>query len=400
MTQLTLSLDFEGASGSNLFQYLTAVILSHRTGRSLLIPPTSRLYRLITCKAGEKTQRNTSAQVLVNDPFLWGFTRLYAAQLAPAWQIEEAILQKRIEDCRNFRETVDRLNITLGNAHLCGHFHDFDMGFFVNDTNHQIVKDSFEFNHCLNDYTHDLLSRRSVVTLHIRRGDVVFYHFFMKGVHHVVPAQCYRESLSQIWDQLENPLLYIATNGNLERHLKYFQSYGPICYRDLKIDDADQNAVCIDYEIMRRSQVLYCSPGFFSLSASLFREVAQQDVYFFDLISGKFIKRDPEEKKIYRRLSGFSPLTLFPWREEGLLPQLVQSASKIAPSILGHRSSMRQLLANGKKILSPSEVIGKLNQRGSEEALNDVEISLLRLSQSMIDQQFQVSLRGKIDVFQ
>ncbi len=397
MSQPTLSIDFEGASGSNLFQYLTAVILCHRANRSLLIPTTSRLYRLITCKVGKKAQRNSSTRVLVNDPFLWGFARLYSTKLATAWQIEEAILQKRLKDNQNFLETLDLLGATNSNMHLCGHFHDFDMGFFVNEANHKIVREAFEFKSCLNEYTHRLLNRRSFITLHIRRGDVTFYHFFLKGVHHVIPARCYRDSLQKIWDQLESPMLYIATNGDLEDYLSYFKSFNPICYRDLKITNSDQNAVCIDYEIMRRSRVLFCSPGFFSLSAALFHEMKHQDAYFFDLISQQFVKQDPSQKQIYRRLSGFSPVKMFPWEEQGVLPQLVKSGSQIVPRILHHRRRVAQLLGQGKDMATPTEVIRRL---GLEETLNDVEVSLLRLSQSKVDREFKVALRGKIDVFQ
>lgn len=397
MSQPKLSLDFEGASGSNLFQYLTAVILCHHAGRSLLIPSTSRLYQLITCKVGKRTQRNLSARVLVNDPFLWGFARLYSTQLAAAWQIEEAILQKRLKDNRNFLETLELLKASEENIHLCGHFHDFDMGFFVNETNHRIVRDAFKFNSYLNEYTHHLLNQRSFICLHIRRGDVVFYHFFLKGVHYIVPARCYRDSLQQIWAHLESPLLYIATNGDLDSYLSYFKSFNPICYRDLKIDHADHHAVCIDYEIMRRSRILYCSPGFFSLSAALFREAPQQDAYFFDLPSQKFVKQDPSQRQIYRRLSGFSPLAMFPWREQGLLAELIRLGSQITPRILHHRRRIAQLMIQGKHMATPTEMIHKL---GPEETLNDVEVSLLRLSQSKVDREFQITLRGKIDVFQ
>lgn len=400
MASPTLSLDYEGATGSNLFQYLTAVILSKLSQRPLLLPRFSRLDNLIDCLVGERVDSVDQAQVLVNEPFLWVLSRLYASQLATCWDITEGSIQAKAAQGKNFSEALAAIQTSASNLHLAGHFHNLNMGFFVQDAYKDIVLDAFSFKSCLDRETLDLLQKRSFVTLHIRRGDVVFYQFFEKGAHHIVATQSYLDSLESLWEHLDRPVLYIATNGDLDTYLSYFRKFNPICYRDLDLPQADRNAIGIDHAVMRQSRILFSSPGFFSLSAALFCENPDQEVFFFDLANMQFVKDDPRNQETYRRDPRFSPLSFFPWREKGLLKQFLLTTSRTVPAILRHRRNLGAILRQDRTLISPAEVVDRLSSRADRDELDDIEVSLLRLAQAKTGGEYRIIPRGKIDVFQ
>jgi hypothetical protein len=401
MSSLTLSLDFEGSFGSNLFQYLVAVIFARLSQRNLVLPAESRLYKIITCQVGHRAESSFRAKVLVQEPFLGGYARIYAPELLSAWKMKKNYIDEKIKKNELFNDSLNLIKSSTDDLHLCGHFHDFDTSLL--NQYKDILSGSFKFNFQLQGYALDLVRNKAVVTLHIRRGDVVFYHFFMRGAHYVIPRKLYKSKLKEIWDTLSEPILYIATNGVLENYLKEFEDFNPICYRNLQIDDMEKQAVAIDFEVMRHSRVLFCSAGFFSMMAAYFKHHDQQEAYYYDLSSGLFVKDDPTNIRIYRRVPNFSPFKTFPWREKGLSQELLRFGSQALPRILKSRLSIYSLLHKGLIIYSPEEVVKNFLTRydfvpGREKELTHPQAALLRIVQYMTQEFYEVSPRC-IEIF-
>lgn len=109
---------------------------------------------------------------------------------------------------------------------------------------------------------------KTLVGIHLRRGDYGFKCYF------IAPTQWYKEWLRQIWDSLDDPVLYIASDEP-DKVLGDFAEYNPITSRDL---DADLPGVSCypDFYVLSQCDRVAISNSSFSFAACMLNERATE----------------------------------------------------------------------------------------------------------------------------
>ena len=136
---------------------------------------------------------------------------------------------------------------------------------------------------------------KTIIGVHIRQGDYVTQ--VRAGFTLVFPESWYCEWLDAIWNDLENPVLFLCSD-DLERVLPAFKKFSPITWRDLEIElpDRMQNAnieFYIDFFILSNCDLVVTSNSIFSFAACLLNEHGQMFVRPHWNFSSKFISFDP-----------------------------------------------------------------------------------------------------------
>ncbi len=106
--------------------------------------------------------------------------------------------------------------------------------------------------------------KRSLVVLHVRRGDFTGKQFF------AAPSSWYRAVLENVWPALNDPLLYIASDEP-EKVLPEFQDYAPVTQKDLGVE-VPGATFYPDFWVMTQADVLGISNSSYSFFASLLAE--------------------------------------------------------------------------------------------------------------------------------
>lgn len=128
---------------------------------------------------------------------------------------------------------------------------------------------------------------KTIVGLHLRRGDYIEpYADFM----FYAPNSCYRNWLKSLWETLESPVLFIASD-NLESVLEDFTDYNPVTTKDLGIE-LPEACFYPDFYLLSHCDVLAISNSTFSFAAAMLNERCK---FFFrpHLQSQKLIPFDP-----------------------------------------------------------------------------------------------------------
>jgi len=125
---------------------------------------------------------------------------------------------------------------------------------------------------------------QTIVAIHLRRGDYTGGEFSWPA-----PSNWYIQWLEAVWDDLKNPVLYLASddpNASTE-----FSSFTPIIAKDLneKIPGAE---MYLDFYILTQADLLAISNSTFSMAAAMLNENARE-----------FVRPHPIE----RRLLSFDP---------------------------------------------------------------------------------------------
>lgn len=117
-----------------------------------------------------------------------------------------------------------------------------------------------------------LSNRKTLVGLHLRRGDYLDYQNDKKYKHlfPIVPNQWYLDWLEYLWRTLSNPVLFIASDEP-DKVLPDFKAFKPITSKDLLVD-LPQASFYPDYYILSQCNYLAISYSTFSFSASMLNQ--------------------------------------------------------------------------------------------------------------------------------
>ncbi|GGA40202.1 hypothetical protein CYANOKiyG1_58420 [Okeania sp. KiyG1] len=132
---------------------------------------------------------------------------------------------------------------------------------------------------------HQLRSRgKTIIGIHLRRSDYGYRHFF------VSPSEWYKEWLRGLWETLEEPVLFIASD-ELEKVLGDFAEYNPVTSKQLGVEFS-QAEFYPDFYILSQCDIVGISNSSFSFAACMLNEKGK---LFFrpHLPSKKLIPFDP-----------------------------------------------------------------------------------------------------------
>ena len=107
-------------------------------------------------------------------------------------------------------------------------------------------------------------NNRTIVALHIRRGD------FIKDGRYVPSSKVYLDWLENFWNTFENPILYIASD-DINNVIKDFTSYNPYSYKNFNLIN-NNLAFLIDFFILAQSNIMVKAGSSFSALAALCNE--------------------------------------------------------------------------------------------------------------------------------
>ncbi|CAM5191018.1 hypothetical protein UACE39S_04177 [Ureibacillus acetophenoni] len=110
----------------------------------------------------------------------------------------------------------------------------------------------------------ELSNGKTVIALHLRRGDYGF------GFFYEAPTDWYKEWLKGLWESLDNPVLYIASDEP-DKILMDFDSYNPVTAEDFNIE-LEKAPFYLDFYILSKSHFLAISNSTFSFMASMLNE--------------------------------------------------------------------------------------------------------------------------------
>ncbi len=105
---------------------------------------------------------------------------------------------------------------------------------------------------------------KTVVGLHLRRSD------FGRGGLFVAPSEWYKEWLTDLWEKLDSPILFIASD-ELEKVLVDFAQYNPVSVKDLDIEIPEAEFYP-DFYILSQCDAVAISNSSFSFAACMLNE--------------------------------------------------------------------------------------------------------------------------------
>lgn len=125
---------------------------------------------------------------------------------------------------------------------------------------------------------------KTIVGLHLRRGDYGYSDFF------IAPSEWYREWLKGLWETLDEPILFIASDEP-EKVLSDFEDYNPVTAKDLGLE-LPQAEFYPDFYLLSQCDIVAISNSSFSFAACMLNEKGK---FFFrpHLSAEKLIPFDP-----------------------------------------------------------------------------------------------------------
>lgn len=136
---------------------------------------------------------------------------------------------------------------------------------------------------------------KTIVGVHIRRGD--FFSVPMAGFTLVIPSKWWCEWLESIWDELENPVLFLCSD-DLDNVIDDFKKFSPITYKDLDIKLPERMkdldiGFYTDFFLLSNCDIAAISNSIFSFSACMLNERSTKFVRPSWNFSEKFAEFDP-----------------------------------------------------------------------------------------------------------
>ncbi|MBD2459332.1 alpha-1,2-fucosyltransferase [Nostoc sp. FACHB-87] len=136
---------------------------------------------------------------------------------------------------------------------------------------------------------------KTIVGIHIRRGDYITEP--QVGFTLAFPAKWYCEWLDGIWNELDNPVLFLCSD-ELDSILPEFKKFSPVIWRDLevKLPESMQDLnieFYIDFFILSKCEVVCISNSNFSFIACMLNERGRIFVRPHWDFSTKFTVFDP-----------------------------------------------------------------------------------------------------------
>ncbi|MDF2650546.1 MAG: methyltransferase FkbM family [Paenibacillus sp.] len=145
--------------------------------------------------------------------------------------------------------------------------------------------------------TNLLSNGETLVGLHLRRGDYLGYQNDEKYKHlyPVVPNQWYLDWLESLWNTLDNPVLFLASDEP-EKVLPDFKDFKPITSKDLSMD-LPKASFYPDYYVLSQCNYLAISYSTFSFSASMLNRKGK--VFVRPIMEKKrLVQYDPWNSKV------------------------------------------------------------------------------------------------------
>ncbi len=141
---------------------------------------------------------------------------------------------------------------------------------------------------------------KTIVGLHLRRGDYGYSDFF------IAPSEWYREWLKGLWETLDEPILFIASDEP-EKVLSDFEEYNPITTKDLGLE-LPQAEFYPDFYLLSQCDIVAISNSSFSFAACMLNEKGK---FFFrpHLLVQKLIPFDPWDSE--PMLRNYMPIHFF-----------------------------------------------------------------------------------------
>ncbi|TAE02118.1 MAG: FkbM family methyltransferase [Oscillatoriales cyanobacterium] len=215
---------------------------------------------------------------------------------------------------------------------------------------------------------------KTVVGLHLRRGDYRSVHTVVPYLT-VAPSGWYKEWLDGLWETLDEPVLFIASD-EVETVIGDFAEYHPITVKDLGVE-MPEAPFYPDFYILSQCDVLAISNSTFSFAAAMLNERCK---FFFrpNLLKQKMIPFAPWNSEPLLRdnpnnlpaTASQKPIKVLNIQEVALIspedPELLWGFNIESPTIGTHVTS--------SNILIGGWVIGKKSPAVKVELIRDGEV--------------------------
>jgi hypothetical protein len=147
---------------------------------------------------------------------------------------------------------------------------------------------------------------KTVVGIHIRRGDYITEPRARFTL--ALPAKWYREWLDSIWNDIEEPILYLCSD-DIDSILPEFEKFSPVTWRDLEVNLPERMKnlnieFYIDFFILSKCDVVCISNSNFSFVACMLNERGKMFVRPHWDFSTKFTVFDPWDSEPLLWLEG------------------------------------------------------------------------------------------------
>jgi hypothetical protein len=202
---------------------------------------------------------------------------------------------EKIADKKSCRVGADSLNSGLVNVDLWGFFQ-FHTRHFKPHQEYfcSLFQPVDELKLTLEDGLNILRSKgKTIVGIHIRRSDYIKEP--RVGFTLVFPAKWYCEWLGEIWNELEDPVLFLCSD-DLESVITDFDEFSPVTTGDLKIqlpEGMNDLDFYIDFFMLSQCDIVCSSNSNFSFVACMLNQHARMFVRPHWDFSSKFIVFDP-----------------------------------------------------------------------------------------------------------
>jgi|GEM_PF-981914 methyltransferase, FkbM family len=215
---------------------------------------------------------------------------------------------------------------------------------------------------------------KTIVGLHLRRGDYRSIHTVVPYLT-VAPSGWYKEWLDGLWETLDEPVLFIASD-EIETVVGDFADYNPITVKDLGVE-MPEAPFYPDFYILSQCDVLAISNSTFSFTAAMLNERCK---FFFrpNLRKQKMIAFDPwNSEPLLRDNPNDLPATVSQKPIKILIIQEVALISPEDPELLWGFSIDSPTVRNyatPSNILIGGWVIGKKSRAVKVELIRDGEV--------------------------
>jgi len=183
---------------------------------------------------------------------------------------------------------------------------------------------------------------KTIVGIHVRRGDYI--ELPILGYTLVFPSKWYCEWLETIWDEFEDPVLFLCSN-DLGSIIDDFKKFSPVTGKDLEIKlpetMKDLNIdFYIDFFMLSNCDVVATSNSVFSFASCLLNLQAKMFVRPHWNFSSKFIVFDPWDSYPLLWLEGkctksFADILSTTYFTQGILAMLKSIFIYLPKSIIG-----------------------------------------------------------------
>ena len=219
-----------------------------------------------------------------NQLFQYMFLKVYAKRFGLRVQVPDWVGRKLFGLVDDYPDDVDRNEIAqqshslldceivnskevLGNVNFWGYFQ-YNTIYYASEK--EYIRSLFTpvdfVNLPLREGVEKILKGgRSLVGIHVRRGDYGYKHFFQ------TPVSWYKRWLNEVWPQLKKPVLYIASD-EIDSVIDDFSEFNPISAKDLGVTLDNHYDYFTDFFVLTKCHYLAISNSSFSFMASMLNE--------------------------------------------------------------------------------------------------------------------------------